>query len=272
MIKASTLNIIILLFFICGNSFGQHSSHLFFESENKQVASKGSVMQKIRLEFYSKSGSSFAKELLMGFSDYTSDAYDYGYDAECNETSADDFCLVLNGMEMSIQAYAGITEDKVVPLNFESSGDHEFEIKISETMNLGEGQSVYLRDNLTQTYFDLRQDASYSFTSKAGVFNNRFEMVFQISAISLSSDIDKFTEASIRFVGRSNTLYVKTKNSNKTQLILYNMNGQVVFQQGNLSSNQLKDGVVFNGLKTGVYVVALNSENNTMVTKKIALL
>ncbi len=66
------------------------------------------------------------RELLLGFSDFTTDGYDYGYDAECGDSNNNDFNLSLEGKNMNMQAYSSITTDKVIPLNFKSSGKQYF--------------------------------------------------------------------------------------------------------------------------------------------------
>ena len=68
------------------------------------------------------------------------------------------FNLSLEGQSMNMQAYSSITSDKVVPLNFKSSANNTFEIKATEFENMDEIQNVYLRDNVTGTYFDLKQN------------------------------------------------------------------------------------------------------------------
>ncbi|MFK5970379.1 MAG: LamG domain-containing protein, partial [Candidatus Marithrix sp.] len=137
----------------------------FFKSSDTKSKSKKSNsakennerddMQKIRLEFNSTSGPATRRELLLGFSETTTDGFDYGYDAECDESTNNDFNLGLDGKNMNMQAYSPISVDKVIPLNFKSSGDHSFEIRITETESLDEDQEVYLRDNLTGDYFEL---------------------------------------------------------------------------------------------------------------------
>lgn len=105
---------------------------------NETPPSEENSIQKIRLEFNSITGPQAKRELLLGFSEQTSDAYDYGYDAESDDTNNNDLNLDLDGKNMNLQAYGEITDDKVVSLNFRSSGDNAFEIKITEEVNLDE--------------------------------------------------------------------------------------------------------------------------------------
>ncbi|NNL82646.1 MAG: LamG domain-containing protein, partial [Winogradskyella sp.] len=108
------------------------------------------IFQKIRLELNSVNGPATRRELLLGFSDATTDAYDYGYEALNTESGANDLNLALDGDNYTMQAYSPITEDKEIPLNFKSSGDYFYEIKITETENVPEDQDIYIRDTYTE--------------------------------------------------------------------------------------------------------------------------
>ena len=199
-------------------------------------------MQKIRLEFNSVSGPKTRRELLLGFSETTTDGFDYGYDAECDESSNDDFNLSLEGKNMNMQAYGPITSDKVIPLNFKSSGENSFEIRIIETENLDENQEVYLRDHLTGDYFELTTMKMYSFSSEQGKFNNRFEIVFQNGATTLSAEGATFTENYIYYQNKTHTLFVKKLNSEVKKLALINMRGQTVLEVENVPAESLQNG------------------------------
>ncbi|MDO5971569.1 LamG-like jellyroll fold domain-containing protein [Flavivirga aquimarina] len=226
-------------------------------------------MQKIRLEFNSTSGPKTRRELLLGFSETTTDGYDYGYDAECDESNNNDFNLSLEGKNMNIQAYGPITIDKTIPLNFKSSGDNSFEIKITEIENLDEDQEVYLRDNLTGDYFELTNKEVYSFNSEQGKFNSRFEIVFQDEAKTLSAEEATFTENYIYYQNKTNTLFAKKLNSGVKKLSLINMRGQTVLEVENVPTESLQNGFKFNNISTGAYVVCLRTEMNEVLTKKI---
>jgi hypothetical protein len=207
----------------------------------------------------------------LGFSDYTSDSFDYGYDALCTESNNNDLNLNLEGKNMNIQAYGEITDDKVVPLNFKSSGDNAFEIRITETENLDEDQAVYLRDNVTGTYFNLREDTAYGFTSGQGKFNNRFEIVFQSESQTLGIDEELATENYMYFQNQTNTFYVKKLNAEVKNLALVNMRGQTVLELENVSMEALKNGIKFDNMSTGAYVVCLRTEMNEVLTKKVII-
>ena len=237
----------------------------------KSTSEEDDSMKKLRLEFNSVTGPASKRELLLGFSEYTTDGFDYGYDAKCEECSNNDLNLELDGLSMNIQAYAAITDDKAVALNFKSSGDYTFEIKLTEQVSLDSDQAVYLRDNLTGTYFDLTQESAYRFTSTQGIFNKRFEIVFQDEQQSLSNQEVFVDENFVYYQNNTKTFYAKKLSSDVTKLALVNMRGQIVFEQSNVSANELDNGIQFSNLETGAYVVWLRTDADNVVNKKIII-
>lgn len=254
-----------------------NSGSVFFKSSNTKSkstasttdASQTSATQKIRLEFNTVVGPKTRREVLLGFSDYTTDGYDYGYDAPCSETNNNDFNLSLNGENMNMQAYSSITSDKVIPLNFKSSGNNTFEIKATEFENLDSSQEVYLRDNVTGTYFDLRQNAAYKFTSAQGKFNTRFEMVFQSESKLLGIEETKVDNNFIFYQSTTKTLFGKKLNTAIDKLAIINMNGQTVQEFSNVSQGALTNGLKLNIVASGAYVAWFQTETGQIITKKI---
>ncbi|WP_166960468.1 LamG-like jellyroll fold domain-containing protein [Yeosuana marina] len=248
----------------------------FFKTSNtkltEQVAatdSQADEIQKIRLDFSSVEGPKAHRELLLGFSDITSDGYDYGYDAECGELNNNDLNLNFEGKNMNIQAYGPITEDKVVPLNFSSSGNNSFELKISELDNIDSSQEIYLKDNMTGEYFDLTQETPYSFTSEAGKFNNRFEIVFQSEAKTLGIEELKATENFIYYQNNTRSLFVKKLNGSVTKFSLINITGQSVFDLNDVSQETLNNGLKIPNVSSGAYIAWFRTDTNQVLTKKI---
>lgn len=267
------LHLLSLLFFIpiIAQTDATSGNYLNNSSKNNTLKDRitESDMQKIRLEFNSVTGPKTRRELLLGFSDYTSDEFDYGYDVECAESNNNDLNLNLEGNNMNIQAYSPISADKVVPLNFKSSGDNTFEIKITESEGIKEGQKIFIKDNLTGDYFDLSQDTAYSFSSEQGKFNTRFEIVFQSEQQALNIEESLMTENHIYYQNKTNTLFVKKLNSQVSKFSLVNMRGQVSLEMDDVPMAALKNGMQFFNMSSGAYVVQLRTVDNELLTKKI---
>ena len=274
----SLLGILSILFYF--QSFAQISDYngsssttqLFFSDMESNVTGneeEESIIRTIRLEFNSVEGQSIRRELLLGFSDITSDDYDYGYEAYNTDVHNDDLYLELDGEYLVIQAYGPITSDKVVPLILKTSGDYNYKIHLTQIDHIDVDQEVYLRDNLTDTYFNLRQDLAYTFTSTDGVFDDRFEIVFQSE--NLSTEDIALVRTLIYFNNNSDMLFVKGLNTEVSKLTLINMLGQAAYTKTNVSSNTLENGLPINELATGIYIVSIKTEDNQTIDKKIVI-
>ena len=240
------------------------------ESEPEADSSdENTLMQTIRLEFQSVDGPATRRELLLGFSDFTTDGYDYGYDAKNVEDTDDDLNLLLEDQLMSIQAYGPITADKIVPLALRTSGTYNYRIRLTDFVDIEEDQELYLRDNLTGYYFDLRTDQAYEFTSEPGEFNSRFEIVFQ-NEDSLSTQQSDYQYNLIYFDNTSDKLYVKGLESDVDQLMLINILGQTIREYTSVTASDLDNGLEISNVSTGTYVVYFRIEGRTE-TKKIII-
>ena len=250
-----------------GSVFSKSSNN----KSNKSISEEqdSNAMKKFRLEFNSVSGPATRRELLLGFSPLTSDAYNYGYDAENVNINNNDLHLSLEGKDMNIQAYSDIVADKVVPLNFKSSGNNTFEIKITEMENIDDSQAIYLKDNFTDTYFDLTKNTAYQFASNQGKFNERFEIVFQSQAQTLSIEESQATENFIYYKNSDHKLIAKKLNASVSRIALVNMLGQTVLEFNDMSQEELRNGLSLSNLSTGPYVVYLRTDANEVLTKKI---
>ncbi|WP_298893159.1 LamG-like jellyroll fold domain-containing protein [uncultured Psychroserpens sp.] len=254
-----------------------NNGSIFFRNANTEEDSSISdetteepIMQKVRLEFSSVDGPATRRELLLGFSNFTSDDYDYGYDAKNVDENEDDLNLIFENQFMTMQAYSAISDDKIVPLSLMASGSYNYKIKATQFENFEEEQAIYLKDNLTGTYFDLKSDLAYEFSSDEGEFNNRFEIVFQSEQESLSTNDDDYQYNLIYFNNDSDKLFAKGLQTDVDQLMFLNILGQSVRAYKNLTAQELDNGIEVSNLSTGTYVVYLKM-GSRVETKKIII-
>ena len=104
---------------------------------------------------------------------------------------------IINGQEFAIQGRSLPFENlDVVSIGFKTEFATTYTISIEKVDGLfTAGQAVYLKDNLTNTYTNLRL-GSYTFNSVAGVFNSRFELRFAaLPTFYQDADGDSFGSA-----------------------------------------------------------------------------
>lgn len=224
------------------------------------------VIQKFSLNF--TTNNQYKRQIVLGFSDLTSEAFDYGYDGKMSEPQANYMYTLLEEDKMITQAYSKITSKKSVPLSFVSEGKNH-SITISNIENINKSVKIYLLDHYTNRRVNL-QKQDYSFTSEKGEFNNRFEIVFQASNNTEVLDTKEFETHTIKVYAKSKQLYIKGLQENGTGLSLYNVAGQKVLDFGEVNKISLENGLSLGQLTSGVYLVQFSSMDQIR-TEKIIL-
>ncbi len=255
------------------NSSDPEEGSIFFRNANENQANAENAQddpfQLIRLEFNTSAGAS--RRFVLGFSDNATDGFDYGLDGGyINDLPEEDMGSLFDGKQFVIQAFSPITPDKEIDLNLNASGNYTYSIKAVELSNIAEDQDVYLRDNLTNTYFDLRSSEAYEFTSEAGEFADRFDIIFKAPETLDNDDFE--TDNVIIFMNNlENKLFVKGLDRNAISLTLTNMLGQTVTSMIDVSNNTMENGISIQDLSSGIYVVSIKAEDNSQISKKIIL-
>ena len=252
-----------------GSTFFKNTKSKGKKSSTAKTTNEFSPFKKIRLEFTAISGPDTKRELLLGFSNETTDGFDYGYDSECDEINNNDLNLNLEGKNMNIQAYGPLSTEKVVPLNFKSSGENTFEILLTNLENIDETQEIYIKDNLTGEYFDLRSNEAYRFSAEQGKFNERLEIVFQSEQQSLSTEEIASDENFIYYLNKRRRIYVKKLNSSVKKMSLISITGQTVMELHDVSDEVLSNGIEIPNVATGSYIACFRTEDNQVFTKKL---
>lgn len=252
-----------------GSVFFRDTSNSQNVNEQQNSDPEENPMQKIRLEFNSVDGPATRRELLLGFSEDTSDDYDYGYDSKNVEEYSDDLNLALEDELMTMQAYGPITEDKVVPLVLKTSGSYNYTIKVSEMENIPEAQELYIKDNLTGEYFDLRnEEQPFEFSSEEGEFNDRLEIVFQQQQSETLSQIEENIEDINLYyaMGRKKIVVLNPTSEDLKSMEIINMLGQSVARIGTFEGSYNEYGLP--QLSAGTYIVNLTTATGASMTRK----
>lgn len=120
------------------------------------------------------------------------------------------------------------------------------------------GQTIYVKDNLLNTYHNLSQNP-YLFNTQAGENQNRFVIVY------------KTTLGNDNFITVDVSIYVNdviSIKSNETieSIQIFDVLGKEIKKYENLSTTSFQDD--FN-LSNGVYIVKLKTDKNNTISKKV---
>ncbi|WP_452219508.1 LamG-like jellyroll fold domain-containing protein [Lacinutrix salivirga] len=239
-------------------------------SVNTNEANSTIEFQKIKLQFITSSN--LNRELILGFSDQTTEGFDYGYDARMDVFNPNDLALALEDDKMIIQAYSQIEEDKVIDLVFNADGNLDYSIRLLETENIDSSQNIYLLDTQESIYHDLIAVDKYNFTSEATDDSSRFKLVFtNANLLSVNEFENEINSTLIYANNQEHSLYIKGLTTHINDLKIVNMLGQTVQQFGAMDSHAFENGQPLKALSSGLYIVELNLDNGTTISKKITL-
>lgn len=145
-------------------------------NNNQFFRSQPVILSRLWLNITSPAGA--YGQTLVGYSDATSDGFDFGYDSPLFTDGMAALYTKGGGKDLSIQAKGAFADTDVVPLHYRISQAGEYTISLNKKDGLfANGQNVYLRDNQTNTIKDLNT-GGYTFTAAEGATENRFDVIY----------------------------------------------------------------------------------------------
>lgn len=151
----------------------------------------------------------------------------------------------------------------VVPLRFQTNAAGAYQISLGQADGLFEaGQAIYLRDLLTQTVHDF-SDGAYAFSSVAGSFSNRFEVIYQNETLGISTVSD---HSNVQVVSQNDLIQVRSTGEPIQQVTIYDVLGRIILL-GENTSNDYWNSVI---LKSGqVLLVRVRLSDGSVSTHKV---
>ena len=191
----------------------------------------------IRLDL-SNSGGAFKQQVILYITGASND-YDSGIDGDQLDGQYVSFYSIIPGHNLAIQAKAmpwEVTDQ--VPLGFKStiSAVTNFDITISELGIYFSDKEVFLEDKALNIFHDLKA-APYTFSSAAGVFDDRFVIHYQDA--TLSNDPYTTFESSVYIFNYQNQPKIVSSKSNIQSIKVYDLQGRIILSKENLNTSQL---------------------------------
>lgn len=205
-------------------------------------------------------------QTLISYMNGASNDVDAGIDGLFYNDSATALTTIINAEEYAIQGrQLPFDTADVVALGFKTNSAGTFEISIDDLDGLfADDQQIYLVDNLTGITHDLKS-ASYSFTSEAGVFNQRFQIKFELMSLGTNPVVITGTDIKIKAANQSVSLIADDIISEVT---IYDISGRVLAAVRNVNESALTLPV--DAVQQVVIVRAISTEG-LIITKKVML-
>jgi trimeric autotransporter adhesin len=217
-----------------------------------------------------KGGENFSQALI-DYRSETSTGYDNGYEGLAliggNLSIYSLLATDTENVKYTIQSRGDFDDTDVIPMGYiaAAAGTYEFEIDHAEGL-FSEGQEVYIKDNMLGTINSLN-NGNYSFTTDAGTFESRFEVVYKAQG-QLGTDVPA-VEAKDVIVYNNNQQISITSTEEISAVTVYDMLGRVLFTQNEIGNTEFSTAQLT--IAQQVVIVNVTLSNNQTVSKKIMM-
>ncbi len=165
--------------------------------------------------------------------------------------------LVINGM-------SEYNFNTMIPVGFITNRAGNFSIRASQLQNFDNDTRIVLRDNATNTEFELTQGEAYTFSADVTNSEDRFAVLFRsASGATDAGELNVNTMYAYSNHGRL-TLHMNTSLDN-AHVTVFNVAGQTIYSQPlNTQITQLD-----RNLDAGVYLLKVENAGKTVVLRTI---
>lgn len=264
--------------------FHRPTNDLSTDSERSSLSTYSNLPSQVdnrlpQTRFYAVFDEGITREILLTFSDQSTDGYDRGMDG-------------LSPMGLKTDAYFPVGEDSnrlpyvINSVNYDESKQIPIAFKLNKTTQIRLSiveevkkpyEIMYLYDRQENIFRRLGYQNTYPFslTLPAGNYDNRFFMVFkkaegrQSSPFTTDEEESKIV-ASIKLFQNNPAQELQISNPEGHSLksaAMYDMNGKMVIQKQNLGSNNTYTFYTGN-LSEGVYLVKLTTAEDVIIDYK----
>ena len=170
---------------------------------------------------------------------------------------------IIDNQQFSIQGRpTPFSNSDVVPLGFKSEQANAFTISINHFDGQFAGQDVFLKDNFTGNLANLKV-SPYTFTTAAGIFNNRFELVYMVP---LAATGNIFNPASVIIYKQGQNQVINTGSTIMATIKVYDLSGRLLLEKTNINASEIK---IDCGTASQILLVNITSDQKETVTKKV---
>lgn len=169
----------------------------------------------------------------------------------------------LNDSEYIIQGRAPFQTSDIVPLHFRTLTAGIYTITLAEKDGIfANGQAVYIKDKQNGTTHNLQQSA-YSFSSEAGAFSSRFEIVYSNGVLSAN---DSAAGNGILLFKQNGEAVIRSSEMNLELVEVYDMNGRLVANARNINAKELRLPL---GQVNQVLIFRITTADGVTISKKM---
>ncbi|TRW22358.1 T9SS sorting signal type C domain-containing protein [Flavobacterium zepuense] len=217
-----------------------------------------------RLWLNLSSATSFS-QIAVAYIDGATLGLDFGYDGKrLGGDSQTAFYSTAGEDILAIQARPTFDASDIVPLGFVATDAGVYNVTVDHVDGVfANGQVIYLKDKLTGAVHNVTNGA-YTFTTEAGTFNNRFEVVYEQPSLGVNNPV--LNTNSVIVYQQGGVINITSGNVNMNSVTIYDIRGRKLYAQDKI--NNTETAISNLQAQHEVLIVEINTTNGT-VSKKI---
>lgn len=208
----------------------------------------------------------FFQQMYTGYIAGATEGVDNGIDSRYINDKSTVLSTVLSSNEYVINGRAlPFNNQNTEPLQLRIATAGSYSISIDHVEGLFTGsQEIYLKDNLTGTVHNIK-DSAYTFTTTAGTFADRFEIVYTNEM--LGTDDPVIDANSVVVYKEGSNIVINAGNAEMKSVTVFDMRGRMVYNNANVNATQ----TVAENLQVQqqVLIVQIITKDNAKMNKKI---
>jgi hypothetical protein len=223
---------------------------------------------KIRLGFDSTVGAH--RQLLLGVDSNATNQFDIGYDAPMFDLNANDMYWELSDSKFAIQAVPNFNDGQIIPIGLIVAKEGNATIKIDALENIPSTLEIYLFDNKTGVYHDIKNNV-FSIALVIGEYKNRFSLQF----VNKLYDSDKTSLDEgilVYYTNNKEILNIKNNFTDATvdKVYLFNILGQNLTNWDIEDIKQNNIQIPIKNVRSGMYIAKIKTSKGDL-TKTIII-
>jgi hypothetical protein len=200
----------------------------------------------------------------------TTNQFDIGYDAPMLETKGDSFYWEFSDSKFVIQGVPNFDDDQIIPFGITVVNEGIMSLNISSLENIAASTDIYLYDNVTEQYHNIRQNP-FKITLVSGDYNNRFSLRFTARTLAVE---DQTVPGGIMVYFTNKTKVLNISNpfidAAISTISLFNILGQSITNWDVEDRDQNTIQIPIKNIPSGVYIVKMKTTKGD-VSKKIII-
>lgn len=228
------------------------------------------TFKRIRLGF--NSHNDYHRQVLLGFMNEkaTSDM-DYGYDGLNFDDFPNDMYLLNGENQLVIEGEGFFNANASYPIGVKTDAEGKVKFMIDELENFDSEQAIYIYDDLTGIYHDIRNEAFEVILPK-GENNNRFSLQFTSKTLNTDVNIINDNAIKITHLQNGNTLVINNSllDTAVKKVTLFNITGQSISTWKIENQEQQNIQLPIKKISSGVYIAKIQTAKGDL-SKKIII-